>query len=257
MVEQEVTASLQGEIGETLLKRHKNAIEEDMTDELIEILDGRPEGYTHNVRFDIARTPFTYDVYIDGDYASWRPDALYELTFYGERRHDRHSVEFPAEIKTGEYAELTDNQRAVMETISRRDESIVPIRIRVSIDDLPDEFSYVVSPITSKGVIAYSPDTSSEGSHSTEITTQSTTESPSDDDSALSDFITNTVSEEVIEVLLSGGEETTHEELKEGTSASWERIEDELEELRMSGHIYENTEGVYLVVDEEDLQKRL
>jgi len=70
MVEQEVTVLLQGDLGETLLKSHKNAIQEDMADDLIEILGGKPERYTHNVRFQIQRTQFTYDVYIDGDYAS-------------------------------------------------------------------------------------------------------------------------------------------------------------------------------------------
>jgi len=126
MIEQEVTNSLRGDIGETLMRGHKGAIQQNMTDRLLEILDDKwvPED-EYRLTFRIKSTPYSYDVYLNGDYASWRPDALYSLRFnpdYGVHSFSQYVVEFPVEIKTGQYAELTDNQRAVMETISRKDD---------------------------------------------------------------------------------------------------------------------------------------
>lgn len=146
-----VTASLKGAIGETLLVDHKSAIREYFLDWCLDDLqDNNPEWIPeseYHVTFDIDRTPHSYDVSIDGDFATWYPDGLYTLHFEPSRpvreRFTRYSVEYPIEVKTGQSSELTDNQRAVMATIEQQENPLFPLRIRVEISDLPESFTLV------------------------------------------------------------------------------------------------------------------
>jgi hypothetical protein len=145
----EVTARLKGALGETLLTEHKAAVQEYFREWCLEDLETHSPDWIpevdHRTRFDIERTPHSYDVCIDGDYATWYPDCFYVLQF--EPTTDRHRtfepyrVEYPVEVKTGASSELSDNQRAVMATIEQQDNRIVPLRVRVDITALPEQFS--------------------------------------------------------------------------------------------------------------------
>jgi len=145
----QVTSSLKGAIGETLLTEHKSAIREYFSDWCVSDLESHnPEwipNVEYHVRFDIERVPHSYDIWIDGDFATWYPDALYSLTFQSssrsKHRFDRYTVEYPVEVKTGQSAELSDNQRAVMASIEQQSNPTFPLRIRVDVGDLPDSFS--------------------------------------------------------------------------------------------------------------------
>lgn len=146
-----VTASLKGAIGETLVTEHKSAIEDFFIEWCVSDLEEKnPEwvpDVEYRVSFDIDPYSHSYDVSIDSDFATWRPDAVYELTFDSSYRvptsFERYTVEFPVEVKTGQSSELSDNQRAVMATIEQQSNPIFPIRIRVDITELPDRFSII------------------------------------------------------------------------------------------------------------------
>ncbi|WP_306060374.1 hypothetical protein [Natronococcus wangiae] len=147
----DVTASLKGALGETLLTEHKAAIREYFANWCTADLEtNNPEwipNTTHRTIFDIERTPHSYDVSIDGDFATWYPDALYSLRFESVRRDsasfEAYTIEYPIEVKTGQSSELSDNQRAVMATIEQQEIPVFPLRIRVDVADLPDSFSIV------------------------------------------------------------------------------------------------------------------
>lgn len=146
-----VTASLKGALGETLLTEHKTAIRESFSDWCTADLEANnPEWLPdteYRAVFDIERTPHSYDVSINGDFATWYPDALYSLRFEparrGSARFEPYTVEYPIEVKTGQSSELTDNQRAVMATIEQQDVPVFPLRIRVDVSGLPDSFDVV------------------------------------------------------------------------------------------------------------------
>ncbi|WP_306061106.1 hypothetical protein [Natronococcus wangiae] len=147
----DITASLKGALGETLLTEHKTAIREYFADWYTADLEANnPEWIpdtAYRTSFDIdgnivrMRRPF------NGDFATWYPDALYSLRFESVRRDsasfEAYTVEYPIEVKTGQSSELSDNQRAVMATIEQQEIPVFPLRIRVDVADLPDSFSIV------------------------------------------------------------------------------------------------------------------
>lgn len=144
-----VTASLKGAIGETLLTEHKSAIRDYFHEWCIDDLESQnPEwipDIEHRVTFNVERPPHSYDVSIDGHFASWYPDALYTILFTPSPRSsktfDQYKVEYPVEVKTGQSSELSDNQRAVMATIEQQSRPVFPLRVRVDVSDLPESFS--------------------------------------------------------------------------------------------------------------------
>ena len=79
---------------------------------------------------------------------SWTPDCLFGASSayaYGDlRSSDELRVDYPVEIKTGQYAELERNQRAVMDLLTT-DEQIVPIVAEIDLSPLPDEFGIAIS----------------------------------------------------------------------------------------------------------------
>lgn len=155
----DVTASLKGALGETLLTEHKTAVRGYFSDWCAADLEtNNPEWVPdteHRTSFDIERTPHSYDVSIDGDFATWYPDALYSLRFEPVRRgsasFEPYTVEYPIEVKTGQSSEVSDNQRAVMATIEQQDIPVFPLRIRVEVTELPDSFYIVPARIQHTG----------------------------------------------------------------------------------------------------------
>ena len=95
----------------------------------------------------------------EGETISSRPDGIIEAEWVpadksdeieydhrGEvscqsRRELRDEVaRFPAEIKTGEYAELERDQKEVLQGVSEADNRVHPIIITVRIDKLPEMY---------------------------------------------------------------------------------------------------------------------
>lgn len=147
----EVTSALRGAIGEALLGGHKGAIEGFFLDWCVDDLarhdpEWLPPG-AFSTGLEIARPPVSYDVYVDGDYASWRPDLLYEVAFRPDRRDaswDPYAVEYPLEVKTGGAAALAENQRAAMRVVDGHDTPVFPVLARVSLSGLPASFEVSV-----------------------------------------------------------------------------------------------------------------
>lgn len=75
----------------------------------------------------------------------WKPDGRLKLSWksgikevFGDSIDQYSSMEFPLEIKTGEYAVLERNQRAVMKDIYHNSERC-PIIAKVNLDAMPKE----------------------------------------------------------------------------------------------------------------------
>jgi hypothetical protein len=144
-----ITATLKGAVGETLLTEHKEAVREYFSEWCLENLEEHNQEWIpdveYRVSFDIERPPHSYDISIDGSFATWYPDGLYTLTFEPAHRvgttFDRYRVEFPIEVKTGNSSELSANQRAVMATLEQQPKPIVPLRVRVDVSEFPSSFS--------------------------------------------------------------------------------------------------------------------
>lgn len=155
----DVTVSLKGAIGETLLGAHTAAVCEPFRAWCLADLESHapewlPDG-RHRATFDVRRTPHSYDVCIDGDYATWYPDVFSALQFEphpdGSAAFDPYLVEYPIEVKTCRSSALSENQRAVMATIEQQDTRIVPLRVRVNVSELPEQFSVKPRRITHDG----------------------------------------------------------------------------------------------------------
>lgn len=80
---------------------------------------------------------------------SWRPDCKYEVAVLPRQTdlNDGDPVQMgpPAydylfEVKTGQYGSLKRDQRDVMESLEAADDRTVPVRVRVDLERLPDEY---------------------------------------------------------------------------------------------------------------------
>jgi hypothetical protein len=77
------------------------------------------------------------------DKPGWLPDFhLYVQPYYNKMAKKKNGprIEYLLEIKTGSSSVLSSNQRAVMEYIEKTDNRVVPVRTRVDVSRLPDEF---------------------------------------------------------------------------------------------------------------------
>jgi hypothetical protein len=138
-----------GAIGEVLLTEHKRAVYDYFSEWCLDSLSEQHSDWLpdepYHISFDINRPPHSYDVSINGAYASWYPDGMYALRFTPKNRSEAdfesYSVDFPIEVKTGTSAELSDNQRAVMATLEQQPNATFPLRVRVDVSELPERFS--------------------------------------------------------------------------------------------------------------------
>ncbi|WP_435067585.1 hypothetical protein [Haloplanus sp. C73] len=254
----QVTASLKGAIGETLLTEHKSAVQDYFIDWCVsDLKENNPEWVPdteYRVVFDIGRSPHSYDVSIDGDFATWYPDALYELTFNSSyvtgQDFDRYTVEFPVEVKTGQSSELSDNQRAVMATIEQQSNPIFPIRVRVDVSDLPGRFNIVPHRIQHRKDTSL-PEYSTEGTpkpeetkpDSTETSCSSLSEFQDNTESDLEEYVSAELAEAINEVSDNHTSSFTVEEIITvlDRDITEEEVRAGLDQLAFNGQIYEGS----------------
>jgi hypothetical protein len=96
-----------------------------------------PIRVTHDHRIE------TYYVQYDDEHMSWTPDCLFTAWvakgFGPLQSSDERRIDYPVEVKTGEYAELERNQQTVMQLLATRD-SVQPVQATVDITPLPERF---------------------------------------------------------------------------------------------------------------------
>jgi hypothetical protein len=144
MREHEVSNKQKGRLGEALLTGH-SGYATDIVDDWIRadvqrdpsVGQDDPIRVTHDHRIE------TYYVQYEGEHMSWTPDCLFTAwvakQFGPLQSSDERRIDYPVEVKTGEYAELERNQQTVMQLLATRD-SIQPIHAMVDIDQLPERF---------------------------------------------------------------------------------------------------------------------
>lgn len=138
-----LTSKQKGGVGEALLTAH-------MTHSTDIIVEWVREDLVANLDADLGEISVEHDhrvetYYINqrGTHMSWTPDCL--LTAYTSRAYGplRSSgdirVDYPIEVKTGEYAELERNQREVMQLLAT-ESNIVPVLATVDLDPLPSTY---------------------------------------------------------------------------------------------------------------------
>jgi len=88
----------------------------------------------------------------DGKDVGWRTDGLITMEWSSPEKaeaiDDRRLTDrpqdkqarFPVDVKTGEYAELSDSQRAVADVVAEANTQVHPTIVRVGINGLPDEY---------------------------------------------------------------------------------------------------------------------
>jgi hypothetical protein len=144
MREYDVSNKQKGRLGEVLLTGHvgyateivEDWIESDVrTDSAVSQAD--PIRVTHDHRIE------TYYVEYEGEHMSWTPDCLFTAWvakgFGPLQSSDERRIDYPVEVKTGDYAELERNQHVVMELLATR-ESIQPVHAAVDLTHLPERF---------------------------------------------------------------------------------------------------------------------
>ena len=93
---------------------------------------------------------------------TWNPDHAFSIFFVRDRstmskgekepgywRVKSDPISYPAEIKTGEYAELSDRQKGAMRAVSKHRRTH-PILIQVSLEGMPEEYSVRVRTVTDR-----------------------------------------------------------------------------------------------------------
>lgn len=140
----ELTAKQKGGLGEALLAAHSgyatDIVEDWIVDDVrgrYEVAEGDPVRVTHDHRVE------TYYVNHEGRHMSWTPDCLFTAWisrgFGPLQSSNERRVDYPVEVKTGEYAVTERNQRSVMALLATRDDA-VPTVATVALDGLPAEF---------------------------------------------------------------------------------------------------------------------
>lgn len=77
------------------------------------------------------------------DKPGWFPDFHFYVLPHSDnkpKRENRMRVDYLLEIKTGSSSTLSRTQRDVMEYVERTNDGVVPVRVRVDISRLPDEY---------------------------------------------------------------------------------------------------------------------
>lgn len=149
-----------GALGEALIKARdyvpiplEDAIEEYVR-ETYEV--GSPAG----IRTSLDGAKYLQARTADGDEVSWRTDSFVTCSWisaeksedverrkhggYTETRPQDEQATFPVDVKTGVYAELSDRQKKVVNTVKEADTTVHPTVVSVSIEGLPEEFSMSV-----------------------------------------------------------------------------------------------------------------
>jgi len=152
MEEVAVSAKQKGALGEALLEGHVQKstaiIQPWLTAQLEQAVDMAEQStiqITHEPRVE------TFYVYYDGQHMSWTPDIQYTArvaqSFGPLQSSNDRRIEVPIEVKTGAYAELERNQRAVMELLATERECW-PVVATVDLEQLPTEFGVTLRSVT-------------------------------------------------------------------------------------------------------------
>lgn len=153
MRQYEVSNKQKGRLGEVLLTGHSGYATEIVEDWIradirsdVSVSEEDPIRVTHDHRVE------TYYVQYDGEHMSWTPDCLFTAWvakgFGPLQSSDERRIDYPFEVKTGEYAELERNQQTVMELLTTRD-SIQPVQATVDIAPLPERFGLDMTAVVS------------------------------------------------------------------------------------------------------------
>ena len=143
-----LTAKQKGGVGEALLTTHTTRAADLVSKWVRQDLRARTAPDLGEIAVSHDPRVETYYVNHEGRHMSWTPDCLFVASSayaYGDlRSSDELRVDYPVEIKTGQYAELERNQRAVMDLLTT-DEQIVPVVAEIDLSPLPDEFGIAIS----------------------------------------------------------------------------------------------------------------
>lgn len=145
----DLTAKQKGGVGEALLASHAgyatDVVESWIADDLrgrFEVADDDRIRVTHDHRVE------TYYLNHEGAHVSWTPDCLFTAWlsrgFGPLQSPDERRVDYPMEVKTGEYAEPERNQGRVMALLATR-EDVVPTVANVTLDELPEQFGVALA----------------------------------------------------------------------------------------------------------------
>lgn len=146
----QLTAKQKGGIGEALLTAHSKRATEVVSNWIRSDLPRRVSNEVGNVKVSHDHRVETYYINQDGTHMSWTPDCLFTAftahTYGPLQSSNELRVDYPMEIKAGQYAELERNQRSVMELLgTTRD--IVPVVAKLDLAPLPEEFGISLSTV--------------------------------------------------------------------------------------------------------------
>jgi hypothetical protein len=146
-----VTSKQRGALGEALVTAHRYEIYEVLTPWIAEDLREHegvsiPSEDSLTIRkralgdFEEARRQH--------EDKTWVPDTLFEVSLPVEEGEVRPTTyNYLAEVKTGTSSTLGENQREVMEALEASDEKVIPLRMRVDIAKLPEEYGIHITRI--------------------------------------------------------------------------------------------------------------
>ena len=145
-----LSAKQKGGVGEALLTAHSNRAADVVSDWIRNDLSRRISGELGDIKVSHDHRVETYYVNHEGTHMSWTPDCLFTAiaarAFGTLRSSNGLRVDYPVEIKTGDYAALERNQRTVMELVGTN-QDIVPVVAKIDIAQLPDEFGVAFSTV--------------------------------------------------------------------------------------------------------------
>lgn len=145
-----LSAKQKGGVGEALLTAHANRAADVVSDWIRSDLTERVSSELGDIEVSHDHRVETYYVNHEGTHMSWTPDCLFTAfavrAFGPLRSSNGLRVDYPVEIKTGDYAELERNQRAVMELVGTN-QDIVPVVAKIDLAQLPDKFGISFSAV--------------------------------------------------------------------------------------------------------------
>jgi len=89
---------------------------------------------------------------VDDEEVGWQTDGLVTVEWVSPEKAEEiddprlagrpqdRSARFPVDVKTGEYAELSDRQKQVAEAVAKAETQVHPTVVSVGVEGLPDSF---------------------------------------------------------------------------------------------------------------------
>lgn len=146
-----LTAKQKGGVGEALLTSHTTEAADIVSSWVIADVESHFEETYEDIRISHDSRVETYYINYERNHMSWTPDCLFTARmrrgFGSLRSSGELRVDYPVEVKTGEYAELERNQRAVMSLLAQ-ERDIVPVLANIDLEFLPEIFGISFTRIT-------------------------------------------------------------------------------------------------------------